>query len=254
MKNLKNIITGAIILGLIFFVFSFFVKNNKATDKKNILYVGTNANFPPFEFVKDGKISGFEIDLIHEIGKQLSKEIVLKDMAFDSLLVEAQSGRIDIIASAMTSTVERAKQVLFTKPYLANDPLVIITLANEKPKNVEDLKGKEAIVNDGYTAESYMAKQDGVILKRLATPAEAFFALLSGRGYAYVSARSAVQPFFDKHGGSKFNILTLNVSDSYALAVPKLFPDRFNDVKNALDALESNGTLENLKKKWHLNF
>ena len=176
-------------------------------------------------------------------------------MAFDSLLMEAQAGSIHVIASALTPTPERSKKVFFTDLYLADDPLVVITLSPGAPQNLEDLHGKEVIVNDGYTAESYMKQhQQGIMLRSLATPAEAFLALTNGRAYAYVSARSAVQPFFDQYGSEKFNILTLPVSDSYALAVPKAYPDIFKLIQDALIALEANGTMAEIKNKWHLNF
>lgn len=243
-----------LVISLIAVIGGYFYKSDGASKNQNILLVGTNPNFPPFEYRENGKIVGFEIALMNAIGKYLGKEIIFKDMAFDSLLIEAQSGRIHMIASGMTPTAERSKKVFFTKPYLVNDPLVVITLASESPKNLEDLQDKEVIVNDGYTAESYMKQQRGINLRRLATPAEAFLAVTNGRAYAYVSARSAVQPFFDRYGIEKFNILTLPISDSYALAVPKAFPEVFEQIQQALTALENDGTLENLKKKWHLNF
>jgi ABC-type amino acid transport substrate-binding protein len=226
--------------------------SNSHTD--NLLLVGTNAHFPPFEFMENGKIVGFEIELMDAIGKRLVKGITFKEMPFDSLLIEAQSGRIHIIASGMTPTAERSKQVFFTKPYLQNDPLVVITLAQNAPQSLAELNGKETVVNDGFTAESFMKQHKDVILRSLATPAEAFLALTNGRAYAYVSARSAVQPLFDRYGQEKFNILTLPVSDSYALAVPKQFPEIFKQIQGALEALENDGTLLKLKKKWHLDF
>lgn len=225
---------------------------------ESVLTVGTNAAFPPFTYQKDGEIIGFDIDLIKAVGKELGKEIVIKDMAFDALLMDAQSGRINVIAAGMTPTSERSKQLNFTNPHLEQDPLVVITLAAYKPQSIEDLKDKAVVVNDGYTAESYMkkiqAQHSAIDVKSLATPAEAFLALSNGRAYAYVSSRSAVQPFFDQYGTEKFHILTLPESDSYALAVPKAYPELFAEIQQALDALELNGTLTQLKNKWHLNF
>ena len=254
---MKKIVVTSLVLittAMVVIIGYFYKPGNAVHNNQNVWFVGTNPQFPPFDYIENGKITGFEIDLMDAIGTYLGKEIVYKDMAFESLLLEAQAGRIQVIASGMTPTVERSTKVFFTKPYLAHDPLVVITLASESPKNLEDLQGKEVVVNDGFTAESYMKQQQGIDLKSLATPAEAFFALLNGRAYAYVSARSAAQPFFDRYGSNKFNILTLTVSDSYALAVPKAYPEVFKQIQKALNALESNGSLESLKKKWHLNF
>jgi polar amino acid transport system substrate-binding protein len=232
--------------------------NHGAEHTEQQLMVGTNAAFPPFTYQKDGEIIGFDIDLIKAVGQELDKEVIIKDMAFDALLMDAQSGRINVIAAGMSPTPERAKQLNFTKPHLEQDPLVVITLAAHTPQSIEDLNDKAVVVNDGYTAESYMKKMQEqhptIDVKSLATPAESFLALSNGRAYAYVSSRSAVQPFFDQYGTEKFHILTLPESDSYALAVPKAYPELFAEIQQALDALERNGTLTQLKNKWHLNF
>ncbi len=245
-------VIGLLVLGIICYLY-----RGNAIDMSNqdLLVVGTNASFPPFEYRDNGVITGFDIDLMEAIGRQLGKKIVVKDMAFDSLLMEAQAGTVHVLASALTPTPERREKLFFTDLYLADDPLVVITLSSEAPQSLDDLEGKEVIVNDGYTAESYMKQhQNGIMLRSLGTPAEAFLALNNGRAYAYVSARSAVQPFFDRYGIEKFAILTLSVSDSYALAVPRAFPDIFKQIQQALRALEDNGVMKELKNKWHLNF
>jgi len=250
---MKKLLGIAILLAAIALIYMYTKKSLPAD--KNVLVVGTHPNFQPFEYKENGELKGFEIELVHALAKQLRKEVVFKDMAFDALLIEAQAGRIDMIASALTPTPERSTKVFFTKPYLVNDPLIIITLAGTTSlKSIEDIQGKEVIVNDGYTAESYMKKQQGVQLRSLPTVADAFFALLHGQAYAFVSARSAVQPFFDTYGIEKFDILVLPETDSYALAVPKAFPATFQEVNQAFTALEHNGVLQALKNKWHLNF
>lgn len=232
----------------------YFQFSKKTVVDPNTLMVGTTANFQPFIFMKDGQIVGFEIDLMNAITEKLGKKIVFKDMDFDSILIEAQFGRINVIAAAMTPTPEREKLVSFTTPYLTNDPYLIITLAPLSVQTLADLAGKEVIVNDGYTAETFMSKQENITLKRIPSPAEAFLALQSGRGYAYVTAQSIAQPFFAQYGTQNFNILKLADGDSYALAVPKAFPEIFEQIQNSLTTLQQDGTLESLKKKWHLNF
>lgn len=251
----KNIIYGIAIIFCSIGIILFFAQKNQSLPVEDSLIVGTNPNFPPFEYKKDGQLVGFEIDLMYEIGKRLNKKIIFKDMAFDTLLVEAHCNRIHMIASGMTPTQERAQKVFFTKPYLVKDPLIIITRADQpQPKNVDDLKGKEVVVNDGFTAESYMKKQPGVHLKSLQYPAEAFLALKTGRVYAYVAARSTVQLFFDQHKDQKFIITELDHHDNYALAVCKTQPKLFEQIQQILDQLEQDGTLLKLKKKWNLNF
>ena len=155
----------------------------------------------------------------------------------------------------MTPTKQRAEQVLFTKPYIAHDPLVIVTLASTKTiHNLDDLKNKTVIVNDGHLAEQFMAQQKDIILQRLPTAAEAFLALKAGRGDAYISAKQAVQPFFKKYGNAIFNMIPIPQApdNSSALAVSKKFPELLPLIQTELSTLADDGTIATLKHKWHI--
>ena len=85
---------------LIFGVMSCGKKDNG--DKK--LRVGLNAIFAPFEYVENGKITGFDVDMINEIGKNLGYKIEIIDQSFDGLIPSLKAGKIDIIVSGMSST------------------------------------------------------------------------------------------------------------------------------------------------------
>ncbi len=220
----------------------------------NILIVGTNAEYPPFSFMEKDTIVGFDIDLINEIAAHLNKTVQLIDMPFDALLPKIQLGDIQVIAAGMTATAERAHKVLFTKPYITGDPLLMIVLSTaEIPRSVEDLKGKDVVVNEGYTADLYLSSIDGITLKRLATPAEGFMALTSGRAYAFVAAQSSVAPFLAQESAHKFHAMPIaDTTDSYSLAISKQYPELLTEIQHILDRLEKDGTLTALKAKWDL--
>src|SRR5579863_3065814 len=151
--------------------------------------VGTNAEFQPFSFKQDDVITGFDIDVIAEVLKRLDKKMVLKDMPFDALIPEIQLGNIHVIAAGITPTPERAQRALFTKPHLTGGKLIIVSLKKNPPvADVHDLQGKEVVVNEGYTADSYMSAQPGVFLSRLSSSSVStgILALKSDRAYAFV--------------------------------------------------------------------
>jgi ABC-type amino acid transport substrate-binding protein len=225
-------------------------RRNAAPD--DVLIVGTNAEYPPFSFMVDNEIAGFDIDVAKEIAKRLSKQIQLKNMPFDALLPKLQLGDIHVIAAGMTATPERAQRVSFTQPYLVDDPLLIITLAQQKPiMNIHDLMGKTVAVNEGYTSDLYLSKYPEINLKRLSAPAEAFLALRSGRVDAFVAAKSSIKPFFDRYGTQEFTQSPIaGVHDNYALAISMHYPELLKAIQIALETMEKDGTLAALRTKW----
>lgn len=221
----------------------------------NTLIVGTNAEYQPFSFVKDGQIVGFDIDLVHELARRMGKELVIKDMAFTTLLPELQMGKLHVVATGISPTPERAQAVLFLEPHHTGDPLLLISPKNAPITSVHDLMSKTVIVNEGFTADNYISKLEGESLHvlRLPTVADAFLTLKSGRADVYILAQSAVQPFFAQHGKEEWTITNIpDTSDTYALPVSKKHPELYAELQKHLAILIADGTVAALKKKWGL--
>lgn len=243
---------------LICLIGAWFVVKQLSRSKKipvgTTLIVGTEAGYPPFSFIKDDEIVGFDIDVAKEVCRRLGKEMELQNMAFTSLIPALQLGRVHMVAAGLTATPERAKRVLFTQPYLANDELQLITVAEKfEPKVLEDLTGKQVAVNEGFIADLYLSAKQGPILQRLATVADGFLALKSGHVDAFVTARTTAEPFFKLYGREGFHVTTLpDTGDSYSLAISKNNPELLPMVEKVLAEMQHDGTLDKLKEKWKL--
>jgi arginine/lysine/histidine transporter system substrate-binding protein len=261
MKIFKGIIKELLCSIAAFFIFFLIIqtvllvkrvqKKPQAYTEITTLIVGTSSDYPPFTFIKDGELMGFEIDLVEEIGGRLSTTIEFKDMAFANLIPGLMTGKIHLIAAGLTPTEERAKRVLFSTPYITDESLVIITTATHKVTSINDLRGKEVVVNEGYSADQYMTQWAGSNLIRLTCPADAFLALKSNRAFAYVDAKIAVGPFFQCYNNDQFTMTPIEgTAQSIALAVSPSHSLLLAKIENVLDALQTDGTLEALKKKW----
>lgn len=218
-----------------------------------LLIVGTNAEFPPFSFIQDREIVGFDIDVASEIARRLGKEIQFKDMPFDALIPEVILGHVDILAAGMSYTEERARRVLFTKCYVDKDPFVVFSTAKEKA-SFDRLEGKTVVVVEGFTSDQLMSPKKGIHLMRLNTQAEAFMAVKCGRAHAFVTAKSTVDKFFENQNPSQFYFEIIEGSgETYAMIVPKSKPEILEQVQQALDDMGRDGTMDALKAKWKLS-
>lgn len=91
-----------------------------------VLKMGTNAAFPPFEYIEGTDAAGFDISLSRLIAIELNKKLVVIDMNFDGLIPALQSGAVDFVAAGMTNTEERRKNVDFSDPYYRSKQVIII--------------------------------------------------------------------------------------------------------------------------------
>jgi len=241
-------------------VASFFLLRFRSTNKvelksiPDIIVVGTSADFQPMSFKKNNTIVGFDIDLINEIGKRLNKPIVLQDMPFEVLLPQMQLGTIHIIAAGMTATPERAQRVLFSKPYITDNPLVAVTLTkNGKVTSFDELKSKKVVVNQGYIADLELSKIPDLSLTRLATVSDALLSLDAQRSDVFVTAASTIKPIIETNGDGKYELFILDETDeNTALAISREYPELAKQVDTILDEMTTDGTLTALKQKWHL--
>jgi len=217
------------------------------------LIVGTSADFPPFAFRgPQDEITGFDIDIVKEVAQRLSFKLDIQDKPFGTLIPQVELGQIHVIAAGMTPTPERAKRINFTKPYLSGNPLIVVTKSS-KPAitSLADLKGKQVIVNTGYTADTYMSSLPDVTLLRLPRVADAVTALDYEKADAFVTADLTLQPYLTEHD-TRFNFFRIQETDeANALALSKHLPEEFTQkIQTVLDDMEVDGTLSAIKKKW----
>src|SRR5574343_1199884 len=85
----------------------------------NVLRVGTDATFPPMEYVDNGKRTGFDIELVKALAKAMGKQVEWVDIDFKGLIPGLISKRFDMAVSAIYITDERKKVVDFTDSYYA---------------------------------------------------------------------------------------------------------------------------------------
>lgn len=121
------------------------------------LIVVTEAGFAPYEYYEAGEIVGVDIDIAREIAKKLNKELVIKDVAFDSIINEVKSGKADIGAAGISYNAERALEVDFSINYTTSNQVVIVK-KDGNIKKISDIKDQKIAVQLGTIADSYLTK------------------------------------------------------------------------------------------------
>jgi len=126
-------------------------------ETENKIIVGTSADYPPFEYVEDGEIVGFDIEMVTMLLENLDYTVEVQDIGFDSLIPSLQSGKIDVIAAAMTITDERDQQIDFSDPYYESDQSVLtLVVSGFEISGIEDLANLTVGVQTGTTGELWV--------------------------------------------------------------------------------------------------
>ncbi|WP_173384945.1 transporter substrate-binding domain-containing protein, partial [Fibrobacter succinogenes] len=121
------------------------------------LTMGTNAEFPPYEYYEGDKIVGIDAEIAAAIADKLGMELKIEDMAFDAIIPAITSGKIDMGMAGMTVTDERKQSVDFSDSYATGVQAVIVA-ENSAITSVDDLSagGLTIGVQSSTTGDLYM--------------------------------------------------------------------------------------------------
>ena len=181
--------------------------------KNNVIYVGTNAEFAPFEYLDKNKIVGFDIDLLDAISKETGLEFKIQDMDF------------------------KAKQVVITKG------------EDKSLKSFKDLSGKKVGVMLGFTGDTVVSEIKGVKVERFNAAYAAILALSQNKIDAVVLDSEPAK----KYTANNKQFVIANIpaeEEDYAIAFRKNDKELINKVNAALDKIKANGEYDKILKKY----
>lgn len=142
-----------------------------ACGTKGTLVVYTEAGFAPFEYVKDGKIVGVDVEIMEKVGEKLGKKVVFENVAFDTIVDTVKDGKLtNVGAAGLSVTEERLEKVDFsTVYYQANLYVIYKESAGIASKAMTDgntgvywssLKSEKGIgVQTGTTADLFLGDE-----------------------------------------------------------------------------------------------
>lgn len=226
-----------IIFGVSFLLFGCNKNDNK-------LVMVTEAGFAPYEYRDSSGIVGVDVDIAREIAAAMGKELEIKDVAFDSLINELNSGKADFAAAGMSISEERKKEVDFSIEYVSSKQVIVVRKDYNKIKSVSDLNGKTISVQLGSVADSYVSKnyKNSKIIrqKKFLSAAED------------VKAKKADCIVMDElpakelvKNNSELTILSIELfTDKYAIAVKKGNTELLNKINEVLEKLIEEGKIE----------
>lgn len=210
---------------------------------ENELVMVTEAGFAPYEYYEDGEIVGVDVDIAKEIAKEMGKELVIKDVAFDSIINEVNSGKADFGAAGISYDEERAKQIDFTINY-ATSKQVVVVREGSSIDDIDKISNQKIAVQLGSTGDMYVTDNyPNAEIVRQKKYLAAVQDLKSAKVDLIVMDELPAQEILKTNDG--LVILDEELfTDSYGMVVKKGNTELLNTINDVLTRLQNEGKIE----------
>lgn len=223
------------------------------SQKPEKIVFGTNAEFPPFEFISANGVidtyDGIDIAIAKQIGEDNGMEVEIANMEFDSLLVAIQNGQIDAAIAGMTVTDERKESVDFSIPYYTATQVIIVKEGSDITC-AADLADKYTAVVQGYTGEVCI-QELGYKYESFKKGTECVLELMNGKCDAVVIDSATADKYVADNEG--LVIITDEEAfgaEQYAIAVKKGNTELLDKINATIQKMLDDGTIGELGDKY----
>lgn len=223
---------------------------------QNALVVGLQSGYPPFEFIdKEGKVSGFDVDLAELIAEKLGKKLVIQDMEFEAEILSLKQGRIDLIVSGMNITPKRLQEIAMV-PYHGNDlqnlSLIFWNTIPEGIHSLEDLKGAIISVQAGAVSDIYIQNFPEIKVKSFQGTSQPLMDVKYGKSIANLVEGEVALYLKSKH--PEIKILNVPIPEGsimgFGIGIKKENQELVVQVQKIVQELKAAGLIKKLEEKW----
>jgi polar amino acid transport system substrate-binding protein len=221
--------------------------------KAGQLTVCTSMPYEPFEFTRDGKPTGFDIDLAAEVAKRLNLQPLFLNKDFDAIASGEllNDGTCDVAVAGLTIAGDRARVIDFSSPYF-NAAQTLVVSDSSQASSLADLAGGDIAVQSGTTGETYVTDNAPSTAKIVTFKDVSLMAgaIESGNVAGAVYDNTVVGDVLSAHSDLKV-AATFDTGEQYGMAVKKNGSvDLLRVIDDVLATLKSNGGYDKIYADW----
>jgi len=227
--------------------------------EEKVIINGIDANFPPFAYVdKNGNPDGFDVKSVDWIAKEMGFKVKHQPMDWDGIIPSLNAKKIDMIASGLSVTEERAKQVTYTIPYWVIKQVLVVKKDSDLTPETALANGNKVGVQRGTSEAKWMEenliKKEGKNFELVSYDSAplAVQDVLNGRIVAAAMDDAPAEDAVNKKPVKIIGGFGMH-DEEFAYAVRKEDTELLNTLNEGLKKLMASPDWEALKKQYELN-
>ena len=213
----------------------------------NVIKFGVDVTNPPYAYIENGELKGFNIDLSNEIAKQLNKKAEFHVMPWNSILPALHNGKIDAVA-AITPTNERKRNMDFSNSYYF-DYITVVFRNHNIINDKSDLENKKIACVLGTQSDIYLKTNFNNITLIHTDSNATLIELLKANHVDAIALEKQPAILYTKNNTNLSYKIIEVIKEGDTIAVTPNSP-LLPKINQALYDLERNGVIKKLENKW----
>lgn len=199
--------------------------------------------------MENNEVVGIDVDIAQAICDKLDMNLVIDNIAFDSIIPAVQSGKADVGVAGMTVTEDRLQSIDFTDTYTTATQVIIVNTEGSTVASVDDLAGKTIGVQLGTTGDIYASDVEGATVEQYQKGADAVQALKQNKIDCVIIDSEPAKAFVEANEG--LTILPDPFEEEeYAICISKDNTELKDKINTALAELKADGTIDSIVEKY----
>lgn len=220
-------------------------------DHPRVIVYGADEAFRPYEwFSEEGKLEGFQVDLIRALAEASGRRVHFVTGAWNTIRDGFVGGNIDIVS--MFDQPVRREYAEFSKPHSVLASEIFIRMGSKPILSLTELRGKEVIQQAGALSTEFLRTQAIPYTSiQVRDPIEAMRLLASGKHDCVITSQVGGRYALQKLGIK--NIITTGqplLASPVAFAVRKGNADLLHWLNDGIDKVKANGTYDQIYQRW----
>jgi polar amino acid transport system substrate-binding protein len=214
--------------------------------------VGGDRDYPPYEFIdKDGRPSGYNVELTKAIAEVMGMKVEFRLAAWSEMRSALQNGRIDAL-QGMSYSEERLGEVDFSLPHTIVNHAIFARRDSPLVNTLEELGGKTVAVHQSGIMHDYLVRTGfSGRLTLTDTPAEALRQLAAGNtDYAIVAIVPGMYIIRELKLTNLLPVVRNVATHRYCFAVKKGNAELLSRFNEGLAILKKTGQYEAIYNRW----